>query len=80
MSSIQILWTEKIGFISEIFLNSIDQHFVREPTCLGALPPVRAPAAQGLASQTLPTIGDTECAMDKDLERDGGFFADFGDV
>src|SRR5262249_17830411 len=66
----QVLRAEQVRPVAEVADLAVNNHLVREPAGLGALPAIRAAAAEGLARQALAGVGDTQRPMDEHLDRD----------
>ena len=76
----QILRTEKISPLAEVERPAVDDHFVRQPASLSALPAIGAAAAERFARETLSGIGDAQRPVNEDLDWHVGRRRHFANV
>ena len=68
----EVLRAEEVADVSEVDRLAIHDDLIGHPASLGALAPVRRPAAEGLARQALAGVGHAEGAVHEDFEGQGG--------
>ncbi len=65
----QVLRTEQVRAVAEFALLAVHDHLVGQAARLGALPAVRAAAAERLAREALPAVRDTQSPVNEHLHR-----------
>ena len=76
----QVLRGEQVVLVAQRLVFAVDDQLVWQPTRLGALPAVGAAAAEALAGQALPAVGDAERAVGEHLQRHRRGIGDLADV
>ena len=64
----EVLRGKQVGLVAEVAHHAVDHEFIGQTAGLGAFTTVSRTAAKGFTRQALAGVGDTEGAVDEDLE------------